>query len=411
MALSHQCAWAVALSLVTAVAPAQSTAVTDLVEHAASSTEAGDHDRAVHLLEQAVAADPSKVELRQRLAVALSHQGAALHRSQEPGSLDAAIAAFRRADALWPKQPALLLGLGSLLEHRGERREADGLFERVLRLHPENPGALAGLGRGAVYRDQTQKASEYFARARDAAPARRDYAAMADKYARHAAVERDYRSLRIGVFTVLYPPGRARGVESAVPAVRGWLCDALRDLRRDLGRTPSRSVRVILYGAGQYREVSTAKHWATAYYDGSVRLDFSDWEARRDKLQAELRHELAHAFLDRLYPGLPPWIHEGYAQVMDGRSLDVARATLAGRGLLEGDVFLRDFVESEHVDVVRRGYAQAMVAVAELRDERTGREFARLLAAVAQGMPSALAVREVYGRDLLGVVRAAVPGR
>ncbi len=374
-----------------------------------AAIQAKQYEKAIRLLEHAHSLKPSRVDTQRQLAVALSHRGSQLHNAR---MFEESLHCFQRADRMWPGQLNLVMSVGVLHLELKQLVDAKRRFEAVLELEPGNARALGNLARIAAEQDDVVKAAELYERARKRDSSGR-YEQHAQKYARHAEVESEFKSLRHGMFEIQYPTGREYGVEKALPVIRSWLNQALRDLRRDLGRMPQKPVKIVLYAKGQYQHVSSAKHWAKAYFDGKVRLDLGDWEQKRDTLKDNLRHELAHAFLESFYPNLPSWLHEGYAQLVEGRSLDVAR-TLFRRGRLSAldiETFVDKFADSNDERIVGAGYAQSLLVVAHLRDARTPREFARLLGKISKGMESGKAVREVYRLDFSTVFQAAVPSR
>lgn len=386
----------IAISLVFAAPIVAQDDFLDLAKRGLAELRAKRYVAAVDLLERANSMRPDEEAVAHGLAAALTHIGGADHAA---GDLRAAIDRFERANSLWPNQVNILASLGQIRFDLGEVRAALPHFEAVIALEPNHAHALAGLGHIAVRLDREEEAADYFRRASEAAPDHQGYRQLAAKFGKHASVESGFRSLRHGIFELQYPAGRAAGVQKVLPTIRTWLNGALRDLRRDLGRMPKQPIKIVLYAEGQFRAVSTAQHWAKAYFDGKVRLDLGAWETNRDGVRDDLRHELAHAFLHTFYPGLPAWIHEGYAQLIEGRGLSVARSVCRA-GLLERRLWVDGFVSSDDVNVVRRGYAQSLLAVAHLRGLRSTREFTRVLQKISGGMSSEAAVQNVYRLEL-----------
>ena len=108
-----------------------------------------------------------------------------------------------------------------------------------------------------------------------------------------------------------------------------------------------------------------------------------------------LRHEVAHAVLYDLYPGLPGWAHEGAASFTETQS---SRGRRRGRyaaskregklhdtlGFLRGEGAMGDEAES-----IRAYYAQALLTFEALRELKDGpREALNLIKRIARDGPA-----------------------
>jgi hypothetical protein len=126
-------------------------------------------------------------------------------------------------------------------------------------------------------------------------------------------------------------------------------------------------------------------------------------------MRAELRHELTHAFLFDLFPKAPLWVHEGYAQLVEGRSTAMATGKFASNAqkLLPKEMFLHGFSKSKHLAVVTRGYSQSLMAIAYLQRAGTPARFRDFLRLVGGGVKSDDALLQVYGFDVDGMLRKA----
>ena len=365
------------------------------------AVQSGDVDTAIARFDAAHAAFPHIDNLQRALGSAHGRRGVV---RADRGDNDGAIADLERARELLPDNVSVLVNLALVRIRLDRLEEADEVLVRAKELAPDDPQVQRALGTLAEKRDDVIGAAEHFERASAGRPDDPRLRAAADRLRRYASVEKDFRRLRHGVFELQYPKGRSAGTEAALPVVRNWLNEALRDLRKDLGRMPTKPIPIVLYGEGQFQRVTSAKHWAIAYFDGKVRMDLTGWRSRQAELRGTLRHELAHACLHQFYPDLPPWVHEGYAQVIGEDSVAVARSILARGGTLEGERFYRGFAGSDDVGLVTRGYAQSLVVISELRAMRTSREFQRMLSLISSGTDSAAAVRTAYGIDLAEIV-------
>ena len=83
---------------------------------------------------------------------------------------------------------------------------------------------------------------------------------------------------------------------------------------------PTSNIEVILYGREVFDSVVPySPKWATALYDGRIRIPINNSNYNIKKLRKTLRHELFHAFLaeqvDRRK--IPTWFNEGLAQLAE----------------------------------------------------------------------------------------------
>ncbi|MCB9889227.1 MAG: tetratricopeptide repeat protein [Planctomycetes bacterium] len=397
----------VTLALAT-VGSAQSQVVETVLHRAAKALEAGNPGQAITSLGEALSksTDP---RLQQLLAAAHTRRGAVRFRA---GDLDGAAHDFAAADRFEPGNAKILQSLGVIRMKQHRAREAKELMERVLKLDPNNSHALGVLGRIAVQHDDTERASHLLSRAAAQEPGRRDYAFEARKLSREAEVEAGFTRIARGSFELSMPTGK-QGLDRAAESVLRILEQAHRELGQALGARPAKRIKVVLYTKAQFLRVRSAHAWARAYYDGKLRVALRQWPASTSELRRDLRHELTHAFLHELHPKAPLWLHEGYAQVLEGRSaLGLAARFRSGAdGLLPRAVFLGAFASNRDEDLVRRGYAQSLLLVDHLLRRGKARLLRQLLGELGRGTESDRALRLVYGRGLDSLLSEAVAAR
>ena len=383
--------WPVALVLTVALA-AQTESLAEIVTKAQAAQRAGRHGEAVVAWQQALARQPGDVRLERALAGSLTHLGAAAFSKRDT---ELAARYFQQADKLWPQQPPILECLAKIRFQQGRRDEARRYLDQLLALEPEHATGLALSGVIAAADDDRERASRLVRRAADQAPGRRDFAAVAQRLEREARIERDFVTTEVGVFRIQYAAGHEEA-QSALPCVEETLRTAYAELERDLGQVPAPPVGVVLYTQAQYAAINVHAPHAAAVFDGKLRIAITGWRARKTELGHNLRHELAHAFLHGLHSDVPVWVHEGYAQLFEGCDPAAARARLrAHQSPLAPEIMAGPFVTSADADLVRRGYDQALVAVALLRQDR--RKFAEVLQVYGRGSGSDAALIEVFG--------------
>lgn len=117
------------------------------------------------------------------------------------------------------------------------------------------------------------------------------------------------------------------------PAMVAWIPDLQRDLEQAwsdvvslLGIQPQQRILVMWLDPERYRW--RAPDWSSGLYDGRVRIMVEDYPSRQADIRRVLRHELTHAVLHTLGTRVPTWLHEGMAQIAEGREVELARELL-----------------------------------------------------------------------------------
>jgi hypothetical protein len=183
----------------------------------------------------------------------------------------------------------------------------------------------------------------------------------------------------------------------------GALEGAYADLVQDLGSAPPRKVEVVVYAERDWRLATQAPDWSGGLFDGKVRVPAQGLAGVTPRLLSVLKHEMTHAFVAvRTNGSAPTWLHEGLAQVEEGKtSVPYAGALLDGWrrektfGLpaLEGS--FRRFSAAQ----VRSNYVVALAAVEMLRETRGPGAIGHLLDRLGEGTPVEQAMRETVRGD------------
>lgn len=367
-----------------------------LITKARKAEQAGDLRQAVTHLQRAHRLLPKNKDLARVLAVLHTRVGNDCYQQKD---LDGAFIHFGAADRLTPDVEGILQSLGVIHFDKGRPYEARVTMERVLKLNPENTVALMVLGTLAKSSDNIRKASEYYNRAAAADPDTR-LQALADKLNKHAEVEEGFTTRTKGNFRVQYQTGKEAGVERNINLVFGHLEKARDELYKHLRQRPRGLITVVVYTDQQYMQVAVHS-WARAHYDGKIRIALKPNTSMQQGMRADLRHELTHAFLFELFPKAPLWVHEGYAQLIDGHNTLIAKSKFRnGHAMLPNDVFLGQFNQSRHLPVVETGYAQSLMAVAYLHRAGTRSQFRHFLSLVGSGVGSDDALQRAYRLDV-----------
>ncbi len=398
----HLLCLTLALASIATPLPAQRDVRQENLNRASQALEAGRNSEVVLLLSR-LRGGGSDASVSHMLAVAYSRLGVA---KEKGGDLRGALRSFQAAVRVKPDELGLLLSLGNLQMRLGNKRAAENRLGQVIALEPGHSQALAMLGQIAAGSQDSRKAGKLYRQASRAAPDRAGLGELATRFEREHEVEAGYQTRRAGASVLQYPDDKR--VRAALPEIENWLKGAHRDLQRVLRATPRKPVTVVLYPGNEFKRVSHAQHWAKAYYDGKIRLNLDSSAALRSELRRTMRHELAHAYLHELYGDVPLWVHEGLAQVLEGRAAGSAGSRFrGGEPLLAGELFVSGFASSNDMKVVDKGYAQSLMAVGYLLDGRRAGKFRSLLAELGRGVSSEQALRGVYGMSLAQMLELA----
>ncbi|MDL2717117.1 MAG: hypothetical protein PT977_05135 [Acidobacteriota bacterium] len=164
---------------------------------------------------------------------------------------------------------------------------------------------------------------------------------------------------------------------------------AYADLVRDFGSGPVEKVVVVVYAERDFQTVTHAPSWADGLFDGKVRVPARGITGVTPELLSVLRHEMTHSFVHfRTRGRAPTWLHEGLAQLEEGKaaapfapalsSAYAARGTF-GLSALEGG--FASFSASQ----ARGGYAISLAAAEMLRDTRGFGALAHFLDRLGEG--------------------------
>jgi hypothetical protein len=227
------------------------------------------------------------------------------------------------------------------------------------------------------------------------------FLAAASAAAQQGRVEERFSERASSSILLVYDGTRLEpGVERVLLAA---LERAYADLVQDLGSGPAEKVTVVVYAERDWRLATQAPDWSGGLFDGRVRVPAQGLTGVTPALLSVLRHEMTHAFVHARTNGrAPTWLHEGLAQVEEGKtSAAYAGALLAGwRGAgtfglksLEGS--FRLFSGSQ----ARAGYVVSLAAAEMLRDTRGFGALAHFLDRLGDGMPAEEAMRETLRGD------------
>ena len=130
---------------------------------------------------------------------------------------------------------------------------------------------------------------------------------------------------------------------------------------------PADSITVVLYTQAQFEDLTQFPAWASAAYDGRIRVPALGAELSLDRLETVLSHEFTHAVVSGLGGrAVPMWLNEGLATVFEPRGVEASAEFLARSGQrIELSSLQHGFSELPP-ELVRLAYAQSAQSVAQL---------------------------------------------
>ncbi len=357
----------------------------------------GDVAGALTLLRQALLILPDDPTLRANAARCLTTLGDA-HRAA--GRLDDAARDYHEAGGLVPDDPAPQLREGLALFEALRDRDAVAVLEPVARRWPDLALAHDLLARTLYRSGENARAIQHWERALALAPDDEQVRAALERARREESVEGGLVvDLGAAHFTIKYDG--ARDLELGRLVAR-TLEGAYEEVGALLGRYPSTEVAVVIYPGRTFAATTGAHGWVAGLYDGKIRVPAQGLTAApTHEVRRVLTHEYAHALLRAVGgPRVPAWLHEGFAQVAEGRSRADARGALAGAAAPPLATLSRSFAGEADATKVRALYAAACDLVHDLLGRGGAPLLADLLDRLRRDEPLDDALRGVYGLTL-----------
>jgi len=300
----------------------------------------------------------------------------------EDGRFKDADAAFARALAAAPDDPALLLGAGLAARRLSDTARARGLLTRALQIDPAFTPASQLLGTMLYEAGDVEGAIRVYDAALVRAPDQSRMQARVEEWRKEAALHGAFRRAQGGHFTVLFE-GPAE--EEAAAAAVDILEDAYARIGDLLQTFPAEPVTVVLYTQQQFRDVTRTPGWSGGLFDGRIRLPIRGGLADRREFERVLTHEYVHALVHSIAAGgVPAWLNEGLAAALEPGGLERARRDLA-RGPLVPLSQLGASFSSLPPAAVPAAYAGSALAVEAILDRAGAPRLMGLLADLGAG--------------------------
>lgn len=216
------------------------------------------------------------------------------------------------------------------------------------------------------------------------------------KAARELEAGRGYALAATSHFTMRYDGQVDERLSGEVVA---WLEQEYWNLADAYDHAPPQPITVLLYPSREFRDVTQAPEWVGGLYDGKIRVPLGGLDRLNPAAKRLLTHELAHAVIHSASRGAcPRWLHEGLAQIAEGRQLSPAEKLDVARRLAEAT--------PESVTGGPISYPMALSMTRHLESRRGFDGLVRVVQGLGRGLDVDAALREVYGEDYAGLLTA-----
>jgi tetratricopeptide (TPR) repeat protein len=300
----------------------------------------------------------------------------------EDGRYKDADAAFTRALAAAPDDPALLLGAAIAARRLSSTLRARDLLTRALQIDPALTPASQLLGTMLYEAGDLEGAIRVYDAALVRAPDQAPMQTRVEEWRKEAALHEGFRRARGGHFTVLFE-GPAE--EEAAAAAVDILEQAYGRIGEFLQTYPPEPITVVLYTQEQFRDVTRTPGWSGGLFDGRICMPIRGGLADRREFERVLTHEYVHALVHTVAAaGVPAWLNEGLAAALETGGEDRARRDI-GRGPVVPLGRLGRSFASLPAPAVASAYAGSALAVLGILDRVGASRLMGLLADLGAG--------------------------
>ncbi|MBM3808436.1 MAG: hypothetical protein FJW22_09610, partial [Acidimicrobiia bacterium] len=241
------------------------------------------------------------------------------------GQPQVAMESFSEAIKLDPKNALRRLGAGIAEFLARHDSEAKAHLEQALAPEPTQVRARAQLAQVVRRQADFQEAIRLYEIVSTEVPNDAGVRDTPERWKRERDLH-DRMRLEVGHFFTISFEG-AEDAELAAQALESlnradWrICDLF-------GAYPPKSVPVVLYTGEQFQDITRSLKWAAAF-DGINRIPMRGAGENGEELDRVLAHEFTHALIrSSATRGLPTWLNEGLASVLESDNMDWATRRL-----------------------------------------------------------------------------------
>ena len=248
--------------------------------------------------------------------------------NQALGSRDYAMAETHYRSALdqVPGLPVARLNLAVLMVILNRHAPAEEILFQVLADDPDEARAHFLLGETAYRQGRWDEAIERWERAQTLEPLD-GLATKLAKARRLADAEEGYSRSDAAHFILRFD-GDEASPELAQEIIT-YLEQSWFELAGRLVHYPDHLIHVTLYSRQAFIEATESTSNIGGLFDGQMRIPIGGLSSLTSPARRVLIHELGHAFIASKCRGnAPRWIHEGFAQVLEGKTASGSRASL-----------------------------------------------------------------------------------
>lgn len=236
------------------------------------------------------------------------------------------VKAFKKAAALAPKNPVILLNLAHAYWEQRDPAMTTDFLERLIALAPNEPFPHLAMADLLQERDRLNEAADHLDLAAARAgndPGTQSYLrTVTAKVRRTEQTEGRLNSRDSAHFTVKYDGGTDFDTWTVVLEI---LEEAYREIGQKFGYFPSKPIVVVLHAKDTFQGVTGSPAWADGLFDpvlGRIQVPTKGALTDRAWLKRVLRHEFVHALLHDQQGlnivALPTWLNEGLAVQLSG---------------------------------------------------------------------------------------------
>lgn len=357
-------------------------------------------DEAAQLAEEFLKKWPKSPNMRRFTSNIYGNWGIQTHNR---GRFMDAVKLLTRAVEIDASNPEYFVAIGMTSLNLMDIATAESSFRHVVQAFPQYGRGYFGLGEVAYRKHDLDTAKYYFELAIERGAGESHVIAKLRKTLNEMEVERRYRQLRSNHFVVSYEP--SVGYSFAQWAL-GELEQGFTEIGQELGVRPNALVVVILNSVSDFTYTAGVPHWASAVYDGKIRMPIGpDSEFNRELYRKYLRHELTHALTAHASGNnCPTWLNEGLAQVFEGSTIVRGRHDVFLVGVRDNQLnSLADletpFIQLNSHQLAQIAYDQSLAAVEYIRERYPRSAIQALLRRLRQGETLEDALKEITGHD------------